>query len=217
MYRVTIDKGGKVTLRVHHAKQPTLFSDLKTGTSRLSNVALLFLKLRYTLKKFFFSVNDLVFFILFLCLAILAFLSSRIQGNQATTITISPSSMAVRSSAIQMDLTTKSLSFIRTNTASFQTTFVASSSSSFHTSSLSSISQSLVHSRYTKTFTSTVTCVTPTSLIPVTQSNYTMPTSVVTIKGLPSIKVITAIAGVLGAILLVLLAIIVSITTALCL
>lgn len=144
-----------------------------------------------------------------LFIAILAFLSSRIQGNQATTITISPSSMAVRSSAIQMDLTTKSLSFIRTNTASFQTTFVASSSSSFHTSSLSSISQSLVHSRYTKTFTSTVTCVTPTSLIPVTQSNYTMPTSVVTIKGLPSIKVITAIAGVLGAILLVLLAIII--------
>ncbi len=56
-----------------------------------------------------------------------------------------------------------------------------------------------------------------TSIKAVSQSNYTtapaVPTTKLIIKGLPSVKVVAAIAGVLGAILVMLLAIIVSMTT----
>ena len=56
-----------------------------------------------------------------------------------------------------------------------------------------------------------------TASTPVIQLNDTttpaIPTTVLIIKGLPSAKVVAAIAGVLGAILLILLAIIVSMLT----
>ncbi len=57
----------------------------------------------------------------------------------------------------------------------------------------------------------------PTTSISVNQTNFTtapaVPTTKLIIKGLPSVKVVAAIAGVLGAILVMLLAIIVSMTT----
>ena len=151
-------------------------------------------------------------------LATLVFLSSSIQGNHAATITVSTSLTILPSSTIQRNSTTNSLSYNATTVASLRTTTIVSSV--FLTSSSSSSTKSLVASRYSKTKTwSQVSeaTVSPTASISVNQYNYTaapaMPTTVLIIKGLPSVEVVAAISGVLGVILLMLLAVIVSITT----
>ncbi|XP_022792376.1 cell wall integrity and stress response component 2-like [Stylophora pistillata] len=151
--------------------------------------------------------------------AIVAVLSSCIQLNQASTITVSPSSsMVSHSSVLQRGFTAMtSWSVVRTTTSSFQKTSVAPSSSNyFSTSSSSSMTpSSVVQSKNSKTFTTSVSCATSTSQTLVTQYKHTAvhvtPTKVVIyrIRGIPSMKVITVVASVLGAILLVLLAIII--------
>ncbi|KAL9963457.1 hypothetical protein ACROYT_G026968 [Oculina patagonica] len=146
--------------------------------------------------------------------ATLALLSSSFQGNQAATITVSPSSSVLPSSTIQRNFTTNSWSLNETTMNSLRTTAIVSS---VMTSSSSSAAQSLVHSTYTYTKTWThssgATMSPTTSIKAVSQSNYTtapaLPTTKLIIKGLPSVKVVAAIAGVLGAILVMLLAIIV--------
>lgn len=138
----------------------------------------------------------------------LALLSS---SNQATIITVSPSSLVVPSFSIQNNITTNSLSINETKTTSVRTSSVASSA--FLTSS-SKNTQSVTQSRYTKTWTkSSLATMSQTASKSVSEFNYTTtlatPTTVLIVKGLPSVKVVAAIAGVLGAILLILLAVIV--------
>ena len=144
----------------------------------------------------------------------LALLSS---SNQATTITVSPSSLVVPSLSFQNNITTNSLSINETKTTSVRTSSIVSSV--FLTSS-SKNAQSVTRSRYTKTWTqSSLATTSQTASKSVSQFNYTttlaMPTTVLIVKGLPIVKVVAAIAGVLGAILLVLLAVIVSMLTGL--
>lgn len=147
-------------------------------------------------------------------------LSSSVQVNRATTITVSPSSMVSSSSVLQRDFTKMpSWSVVRTSTSSFQSTSVVySSPRTFPSSPASSMTNNVVKSKFIKTVTTSVSCVTLTSSIPVTQYKHTTvhvtPTKVVItrIRGIPSVMIITVIASVLGVILLLLLAIIVSIT-----
>lgn len=149
--------------------------------------------------------------------AIVVVLSSSVQVNRATTITVSPSSMVSSSSVLQRDFTTMpSWSVVRTSTSSFQSTSVVySSPKTFPSSPASSMTNSVVKSKFTKTATTSVSCVTLTSSISVTQYKHTAvhvtPTKVVItrIRGIPSMTIITVIASVLGAILLLLLAIII--------
>lgn len=134
------------------------------------------------------------------------------SGNQAAAITVSPSSLVVPSLTIQNNLTTNSLSTNGTKTTFVRTKSIASSL--FLLTSSSKNAQSAVNSRYTKTWTrSSWITMSQTASTSVTQFHYTttpaLPTTVLVIKGLPSVEVVAAIAGVLGAILLILLAIIV--------
>lgn len=146
--------------------------------------------------------------------AILALLGSRIQVTQASSATLSPISLVSPSSTImQHNNTASSASLYATKMVSF-TTNVNTTSYVSLTPSTSSRRESSLFSRYTKTVTLSKTVVLPTTTTSVTQSNFTstpaIPTATpATVIGLPDGKVIAAIAGILGAILLILFGIIV--------
>lgn len=154
-------------------------------------------------------------FSLFLHSAVLALLlSNRNQVTEGATITVSPSSLGLHSLTIQRNITTSSASLYEPKTTTLTTNVV--SSVNFTSSASPAVKRSILFSRYTKTVSSTVTTAFPTTRISVTQSNYTttptVPTTVLTVKGLPDGSVIAVMAGILGAILLILFGIIVSIS-----
>lgn len=165
------------------------------------------------LELLLYCIWSLVFSFLFFSVALFLLSSS----NQATTITVSPSSLVVPSLSIQNNITANSLSINETKTTSVRTSSIASSV--FLTSS-SKNAQSVIHSRDTKSWTkSSLATMSQTASKSISQFKYTTtlatPTTVLIVKGLPSVKVVAAIAGVLGAILLILLAVIVSMLTGL--
>lgn len=166
------------------------------------------------LELLLYCIWSLVLSFLFFFSVALVLLSS---SNQATTITVSPSSVVVPSLSIQNNITANSLSINETKTTSVRTSSIASSV--FLTSS-SKNAQSVIHSRDTKSWTkSSLATMSQTASKSISQFKYTTtlatPTTVLIVKGLPSVKVVAAIAGVLGAILLILLAVIVSMLTGL--
>ena len=161
------------------------------------------------------------------CSAILALLSCKFQGTQATSI-ITPSPSSLRSSSstgAQNDKTTIYASLNRTETASSWTTTVIMSSSLF-TPSTAGGKRTSTSLEYNKTVITSRIIALPTMMLSMThtlaissvslrQSNPTTTPSVptglpTTVKGLPDVRIIAAIAAILGAILVVLSGIIVS-------
>ncbi|KAM7444350.1 hypothetical protein ABFA07_007021 [Porites harrisoni] len=164
--------------------------------------------------------------ILFTFQAILALLSCKFQGTQATSI-ITPSPSSLRSpspTGAQNGKTTIHVSLNRTETALSWTTTVIMSSSLF-TPSTAGGKRTSTSLEYNKTVITSRIIALPTMMLSVThtlaissvslrQSNPTTTPSVptglpTTVKGLPDVRIIAAIAAILGAILVVLSGIIV--------
>ena len=168
-----------------------------------------------------------MYFYLLLNSAILALLSCKFQGAQATSI-ITPSPSSLRSSSptgTQNNKTTIYDSLNQTETASPLTTTVIMSSSLL-TSSTAGGKRTSTSLEYNKTVTTSRIIALSTLMLSVThtlaissvslrQSNPTTTRSVrtglpTTVKGLPDVRIIAAMAAILGAILVVLFGIIVS-------